>query len=222
MKDDLEIKIQELTENPSARVPVGLCLDISGSMDGEPIRELNEGVRQFFSEVRNDRLAKYSADICIVTFGGRVHKSVDFGAVDQQIVPQLVANGATPMGEAVNLALDTLESRKREYKAVGVDYYQPWLVLMTDGQPTDDIGEAARHTSELVNNRKLTVFPIGIGPHADLKQLGKFSPGRPPLRLKGLAFAEFFAWLSKSIVRTSATSVGDKVELPPVTGWASL
>lgn len=222
MNDYLEIKIQELTENPSARVPVCLCLDVSGSMEGEPIRELNEGVRQFFSEVRTDKLAKHSADICIVTFGNAVRKSVDFRAVDQQTVPQLVASGATPMGEAVNLALDTLEFRKREYQTVGVDYYQPWLVLMTDGQPTDDIAEAARRTGELVNHRKLTVFPIGIGPHADLAQLAKFSPGRSPVRLKGLAFVEFFAWLSKSMVRTSATSVGDKVELPPMTGWASL
>lgn len=222
MNDDLVIKIQELTENPSARVPVSLCLDVSGSMEGEPVRELNEGIRQFFSEVRNHKLAKHSADICIVTFGNTVRKSVDFGAVDHQTVPSLVASGATPMGEAVNLALDALEFRKNEYKAVGIDYYQPWLVLMTDGQPTDDIAAAARRASELVSHSKLTVFPIGIGPHADLAQLAKFSPMRSPLRLKGQAFCEFFAWLGPSIARISASSVGDKVELPPVTGWASL
>ncbi|MCC8998169.1 MAG: VWA domain-containing protein [Candidatus Contendobacter sp.] len=220
MNDDLEIKIHELTENPSARVSISLCLDVSGSMGGEPIRELNEGIHQFFSEVRNHKLAKYSADICIVTFGNSVRKIVDFRAVDQQRVPQLVASGATPMGKAVNLALDTLEFRKNEYKAVGVDYYQPWLVLMTDGQPTDEIAEAAGRAVELVNRRKLTVFPIGIGPHADLAQLAKFSPLRSPMRLKGLAFVEFFTWLSKSIVRTSATSVSDKVELP-ATSWAN-
>lgn len=220
--DDLEIKIGELTENPSARVPVCLCLDVSGSMDGAPIKELNEGVGQFFAEVRNNKLAKYSADICIITFGSSVQKLVDFRSVDKQVIPVLEANGATPMGEAVRLALDTLELRKREYQTVGVDYYQPWLVVMTDGQPTDDLSEAIQRVHEMVNARKLTVFPIGIGANADLVQLGKFSPNRGPLRLKGLAFAEFFAWLSKSIVRTSSTSVGDKVDLPPVADWATL
>jgi uncharacterized protein YegL len=220
--NDLEIKIHELTENPSARVPICLCLDVSSSMNGEPIHELNEGIHQFFSEVRSNKLAKYSADICIITFGNTAQKIVDFCAVDKQVVPQLVAAGRTPMGGAVNLALDTLELRKREYQTVGIDYYQPWLVLMTDGQPTDDITAAVQRVEELVTKRKLTVFPIGIGPHADPLQLAKFSPGRPPLRFKELAFSEFFTWLSKSIVRTSSTFVGDQVELPPVTGWASL
>ena len=220
--DDLEIKIGELTDNPSARVPVCLCLDVSGSMGGLPIQELNQGIDQFFSEVRKNKLAKYSADICIVTFGTTVQRLVDFRSVDLQIIPELQANGATPMGEAVRLALDTLELRKREYQTVGVDYYQPWLVLMTDGQPTDDISEAIQRVNELVTAKKLTVFPIGIGLNADLVQLSQFSPGRSPLRLKGLAFSEFFAWLSKSIVRTSSTSVGDNVDLPPVNGWASL
>ena len=222
MVDDLEIKLQDLTENPSPRVPISLCLDVSGSMHGQPIQELNAGVAQFFSEVRQHALARYSADLCIITFGESVQKRVDFSAVDRQVAPRLTAGGRTPMGEAVTLALNTLESRKREYQAVGVDYYQPWLVLLTDGQPTDDITVAAQRAHGLVGDRKLTVFPVAIGPDAQLASLARFCPKHPPLRLQGLAFTEFFAWLSKSIVRTSSTSVGDHVELPPTSSWASL
>lgn len=220
--DDLEIKINELTENPSTRVPVCLCLDVSGSMGGKPIQELNQGIVQFFAEIKNDKLARFSADICIVTFGANVTKLVDFRAIDQQSVPHLSASGSTPMGQAVNLALDSLEFRKKEYQTVGVDYYQPWLVLMTDGQPTDDISLAASRVNEMLAARRLTVFPIGIGPNADMNQLRQFSPQRDPLRLKGLEFSEFFTWLSKSIVRTSVSSLGEKVDLPPVNGWATL
>lgn len=220
--DDLELQINELTDNPSARVPVCLCLDVSGSMHGEPIKELNEGVAQFFNAVRGDKQARYSADICIVTFGSEANKVLNFQSVDRQIVPVLEAGGSTSMGQAVNLALDALEDRKLMYNTSGNDYYQPWLVIMTDGHPTDEVDGAIQRVSDLVNSKKLTVFPIGIGTSADMGQLAKFSPNRPPLKLKGLAFNEFFSWLSKSIVRTSTSSVGESVSLPPVNPWATL
>lgn len=218
--DSLEIKINELTENPTARVPICLCLDTSGSMTGNPIRELTQGVAKFYAEIKSNKLARYSADICIITFGTEVTKRVDFRDVEKQFVPELQAGGLTPMGQAVIKALDTLDFRKQEYKAVGVDYYQPWLVLMTDGQATDDISLAAQEVSQLVSGRRLTVFPIGIGEGANMTELARFSPGRDPIRLQGLAFAEFFTWLSKSVVKTSASSPGEKISLPDNTKWA--
>ena len=45
------------------------------------------------------------------------------------------AEGMTCMGEGLSLALDLLEKRKAKYKATGVDYYQPILVVMSDGLP---------------------------------------------------------------------------------------
>jgi len=218
--DDLEIKLDELTRNPSPRVPVSLCLDTSASMEGTPIVELQDGLKRFFVELLENKGARYNADISVVTFGETAQQLLDFRPIEKQRVPELVASGRTPMGRAVELALDTLELRKREYQIGGLDYYQPWLVLMTDGQPTDDITTAATRVQRLVNDRKLTVYPIGIGPQADLAALAAFSPGRAPFRLQGLAFREFFSWLSQSIVRVSATSVGDDVQMPPVKGWS--
>ena len=45
MDNNLLVRLEDLINNPTARVPVCLCLDTSGSMDGQPINELNEGVR---------------------------------------------------------------------------------------------------------------------------------------------------------------------------------
>ncbi|MDM8561134.1 VWA domain-containing protein [Candidatus Parabeggiatoa sp. HSG14] len=222
MHDELELRIDELTENPTARVPVCLVLDTSSSMSGNPIKELNAGVSLFFDAIKEDEVARYSAEIAIVTFGMSVEKLLDFCSIDKQRVPTLKANGYTPMGEGVNFALDLLEQRKTEYSTVGVDYYQPWMVLMTDGQPTDDIIMASQRTKKLVENRKLTIFPIGIGPNADLTTLAKFSPREQPVRLKGLNFRAFFEWLSQSVAKTSQSMPGEKVDLPPIQGWATL
>lgn len=229
MDNNLLVRLEDLVNNPTARVPVCLCLDTSGSMDGQPINELNEGVRLFYEAIKEDETALYSAEISIVTFGGNNAECIaDFASLQlQPNAPKLLASGMTPMGEAVNMALDLLERRKDEYKDRGVDYYQPWLVLMTDGEPNGEKSELSRainRTVELVNQKKLTVFPIGIGVYADMDVLGQFSPKRPPLKLQGLKFREFFAWLSKSVSKTSQSTPGESVKLDTegIKGWGEL
>lgn len=229
MDNNLLVRQEDLVNNPTARVPVCLCLDTSGSMDGQPINELNEGVRLFYEAIKEDETALYSAEVSIVTFGGNNAECIaDFASLElQPNAPKLLASGMTPMGEAVNMALDLLERRKDEYKDRGVDYYQPWLVLMTDGEPNGDKSELSRainRTVELVNQKKLTVFPIGIGAYADMNVLGQFSPKRPPLKLQGLKFKEFFEWLSKSVSKTSQSTPGESVKLDVegIKGWGEL
>ena len=229
MDNNLLVRLEDLVNNPTARVPVCLCLDTSGSMDGEPINELNEGVRLFYEAIKEDETALYSAEISIVTFGGeRARCIADFASLElQPNAPRLYASGMTPLGEAVNMSLDLLERRKDEYKDRGVDYYQPWLVLMTDGEPNGDKTELSRainRTVELVNQKRLTVFPIGIGAYADMNVLSQLSPKRPPLKLQGLKFREFFAWLSKSVSKTSQSTPGEsvKLDLEGIKGWGEL
>lgn len=224
MSDDYILRQEELVDNPTARLPICLVLDVSGSMDGEPITELASGVQMFFEAIQDDDVAKYSAEICIVTFGNNVKKELDFAAITRQTTPHLSASGSTPMGAGIALALDLLEARKTEYRNAGVDYYQPWLVLMTDGEPTDDISSAASRISSLVNSKKLTVFPIGIGSAANMNKLSQVSGGRQPLRLKGLHFKEFFLWLSQSVSRTSQSIPGDDIKLDTagISSWGSV
>ncbi|MGX3012147.1 vWA domain-containing protein [Helicobacter sp. 23-1044] len=228
MSNDL-IRIEDLVNNPTARIPICLCLDTSSSMAGAPINELNEGVKMFYNAIANDEMAVHSAEICVVTFGYNGFEClVDFSSLNvQKNSPTLIANGLTPLGEAVNLGLDLLDKRKDEYKNRGVDYYQPWMVLMTDGAPNGDEDELRRAISccvEQVNERRLTIFPIGIGPYADMNVLAQFSPKRPPLRLKGLSFNKFFEWLSKSISAVSASMPGDnvKLDIEGIKGWGEL
>ncbi|WP_460132576.1 VWA domain-containing protein [Pseudomonas sp. S1_E04] len=213
MKEEFLIRQEELVENPTARVPICLVLDVSGSMGGEPIQELQSGVQMFFDAIREDDVAQYAAEICVVTFGSTAQRAVDFMSIERQDVPALVADGTTAMGQGVNMALDLLDARKEEYRRAGVDYYQPWMVIMTDGEPTDDISVASSRIKSLAGSKKLTVFPIAIGAGANLETLSALSPGRPPLRLKGLNFKEFFLWLSRSVSRVSQSTPGEAVQL---------
>ena len=211
--------MNELADNPTVRLPICFCLDVSGSMFGAPINELNSGVKQFFEELLSDETTRFSSDIAIFTFGGDSAVCVrNFVGIDAEPhAPTLRANGRTPMGEAVNLALDMLNERKKEYRDNGVDYYHPWLVLMSDGSPNgnpEEFERAVKRTADMYNKKKLVVFPIGIGNEADLQTLASFTPGRPAMKMKGLKFKEFFSWLSKSVACVSSSNPGDNVQLP--------
>lgn len=218
-----DLREQDLYDNPTPRVPVCLVLDTSGSMMGEPIDELNKGVSLFFKSIESDPIAKYAAEISIVSFGGATaNKVLDFNTVEKQEIPILEANGLTPMGSAITMALDILDRRKEEYSEAGVEYFQPWLVIMTDGIPTDSIEEVIKRTANLVNNRKLTVFPIGIGNEADMDILSKFSPGKPAAKLKDLDFTSLFEWLSQSVIDTSKCMAGETIQLKDPSTWMEL
>ena len=243
----------DLANNPAARVPVCLCLDLSGSMgtvedgtyketgrqekiDGKVyniveggitrLDKLQDGLKLFFDAIKEDDTAIDAAELSIVGFSDDAKCILNFNHIDNQKVPKLSYGGNfTKMGEGVKLALKMLDERREFYKSKGIQYYHPWLVIMTDGENNGDIKDlkdAIELTTKKVNDGKLQVFPIGIGKDADMKTLAKFSPKRPPLKLNGLKFNEFFKWLSLSISRTSVSNPGDEVDLPSVEGWGTL
>jgi len=218
-KEILRQRVEDLRNNPTPRVAVALCLDKSGSMNGAPIQQLNNGVKLFYQNLLDDEIARYSAEVCVVSFDNEATAERDFCRVETQTVPVLSTDrGATHMGEGVNLALDMLEARKAEYKQEGVDYYQPMLVLMTDGMPYGEdaavtAGAMAR-VSQLVKEKKLLFIPVGIGDEADRETLQRFSPDCVPLKLQGIDFQKFFKWLSKSVIKVSSDLTGNDTTLP--------
>ncbi|RPE63042.1 uncharacterized protein YegL [Tibeticola sediminis] len=212
----------DLIDNPSPRCPVALVLDTSGSMDGEPIRELNAGIQLFIDEVKSDDLARWSVDLAVYTAGGSADCIQSFIGVEQIAgFATLHASGSTPLGQAVRMALDDLAARKKSYRDAGVPYYQPWLVLISDGAPTDAWQDAARRARDLSEQRKLVSLPIGVQ-GADLGVLSQFS-SKPAVALDGLKFRELFQWLSASMARVSASTSSDaSVQLPSMDGWGSI
>ena len=219
---NMDIKIKDLADNPTTRVPICVLLDTSGSMEGTPIEELNKGIKMFIDELKNDIQTLYSADLSIITFGDNVDIIKDFGPLEGYNTEILHADGVTPMGEAVETALKLLNERKEQYKDQMIEYYQPWLVLMTDGVPTDDYLNAAYLVTNQVNAKKLVVFPVAIGTQVDFDILKSFSPNKDPLQLKGLKFKPFFQWLSASVSQLSQSMPGEKVKIDVkgIASWA--
>jgi uncharacterized protein YegL len=207
--------------NVQPRCACVLVIDTSSSMGGDPITEVNQGLRAFHDEIKDDPVARERVDIAIVTFGP-VQIEQGFQSVENFTPPALSPSGNTPMGEAVLRALEMLRHRKDLYRKEGVPYYRPWCMLVTDGAPNHDDPwhEAADAVQALEREKSIVFFPIGVRT-ANMDVLGEFSGQRQPLLLKGLNFRELFLWLSASLGQVSRSGPADEVQLPP-TGWASI
>ncbi|MDR2031461.1 MAG: VWA domain-containing protein [Azoarcus sp.] len=200
-----------------------LLLDTSGSMSGEPITELNAGLSTFAEDIKKDDMARKRVDVAVVTFGGYVTVARDFVLARNFDPPVLDTDGDTPMAGAVQKAVEMLHARKQQYKDNGLEYYRPWIFLITDGAPTD--GQAAweqaiQTVREGEKQSHFSFFAVGVE-GADMKTLAQLSSVRPPLKLRGLAFKELFLWLSKSLEGIAQSRLDDEVPLVQ-TAWATV
>lgn len=217
----MPIGLPEFVENPEPRCPVILLCDTSGSMQGEPINALNEGLAAFQKDVYRDEIASLRVEVALVTFGP-VKLAQDFVTIDNFAPPRLKADDVTPMGEAIEYALDLLEKRKETYKNNGIQYYRPWVFLITDGAPTDSWQNAAYRVREAEAQRRLLFFAVGVQ-GADINTLRQIAPPeRPPVLLNGLDFRSMFQWLSTSMKRVSSSQVGGAMISLPSVGWGQI
>lgn len=214
--------------NPEPRVPCVLLLDVSGSMSGDKIQELNAGLETIRTELLKDEQAARRVELAVVTFGGKVDIAQDFALPSEFKPPVLAADGDTPMGAAILRAYELIEKRKARYEASDLDSYEPWVFMVTDGDPTDpaEVLESAvrriRQADAQDRGRRIAFFAVGVE-GANMQRLARISK-RAPLKLRGLQFASMFRWVSQVCVGVSRSRIGDRVTLanPIADGWAEM
>ena len=229
-------------DNHATRIPVVLCLDTSQSMTTNGgFDALNEGVRAFYETCKEDSVNRFGFDVAIVTFGAQgVTKVQDFRPIwNQEDVPTFEFSDenwidGTPMGAGIDLSMQGLDKRKEEYKENSIGYYQPFLVIITDGQSTeimparfdnpDELAESRakfnavkESVTDLQRNRKLKVIAMGVG-QEDYSELADFVVDKKVLLAKDFtAFDLLFEFMSKSMSNSSGgVTAEDEVEESPL------
>lgn len=210
----------EFADNPEPRCACLLLLDTSGSMEGAKIEQLNAGLQVFAEQLRADAMASKRVEVAVVTFGP-VELAQPFVTADTFTAPRLRAYGQTPMGEAIARAVQLVAERKRAYRANGIGYYRPWIFMISDGTPTDDVTQAQQLVKQGEAGKAFMFYAVAVE-NADIGKLAEIAV-RQPLRLKTLSFAQLFVWLSDSLSSVSRSQVSDTPALQnPAApdGWA--
>jgi uncharacterized protein YegL len=212
----LEAAEDDLIINRAARCACVLLLDTSSSMDGAPIRDLSEGVGIFKEETAANKKAAEAVEVAVITFDSNVKLVQDFVSVSQFDPPELKAAGLTSMGAGIIRALEAIKNRKQQYKEKGLRYYRPWLLLLTDGRPTDQ-EELARATQSVQQEQRsfLHFYAFGVE-GADLATLKSLTDNAYDLR--GFSYGALFRWISESQIAVSCSNPGGQIALPPPPG----
>lgn len=212
-----DINASDFSNSTRRRLPICFCLDTSGSMQGDPIRQLNMGLQNFMSSIKNNDDTRSATDIAIITFGSSVEIVLPFGKLSKEkVLPEIQASTSlTPIGEGVLTALELLNARKEGYKELGIKYYQPWIVVITDGAPQGpnsmaNYRAAVEACNELEKNDKLVVFNIGVGNSVDFDLLKLLSIKRPePISVASAEFGKLFEFLGSSSSSVVSSGISD-------------
>jgi uncharacterized protein YegL len=213
-----------LIDNSDERAPLVLVLDCSGSMQEQnKIQLLNEGLKTLAADLKADPIAARCGRVLVISLGGDSNVEImgDWTDAMDFTPPELLAGGLTPLGAAMRCALDEVESQKNQMRASGVSYKRPIIMLLSDGESTDDWRQVAAECKSAESAHKVNIMAIGIGDQANKETLGQFS-NKGALSLSGLKFKELFIWLSRSIRAVSRAPSGGTVQLNPVDSWAKL
>ncbi len=214
----------ESPENYEQKCLCVLVLDVSGSMAGKPIEQLNLALKNFQNTLRNDFVASSRIELAIITFSSTVNLVLEPKLCDDFEMPILSTSGSTKLVDGVNSAINLVEERKTWYKNTGQTYYRPWIMLITDGEPDRDqnIHGLSNDIKEKVDKKNFSFYAVGVEGFNKTKLTQICHPDTPPLKLKGLEFNELFKWLSASISLVSKSVEGQHLQLPPIGGWAQI
>ena len=210
----------EFADNANERTPCVLVLDCSGSMRGEPIKQLNAGLQALEKELKEDIDASSRVQILIIKAYGKddVQICSDWTDAMNFSAPIMEASGLTPLGKAMETALQKIEEQKCLYDSCGITSKRPWIFLISDGEPTDyaweESAEICRYAQK---NKKVVIHAIGTQ-GANLDKLAKFSL-LPPKRLTGLKFTEFFLLLSRRVSCVSKAAPNANTYMDDITDW---
>lgn len=201
-----------------------LALDVSGSMRGSKLDSLNNGLKDFFTQIQTgdgcDATTVDQLEVAIIQYDEEVRVLRDPKLLEEgELPPTLTERGSTTETVvAIEEAIKMVEDRKAFYKSTGQSYYRPWIILMTDGEPygnrasKEDIEAISQRVATESKNKKYMMMGIGIGGDANMELLQKMTGGKA-LKLDGLKFGEFFTWLSASLSTVASSKEGDKIDI---------
>lgn len=201
------------------RLPVYLLLDTSGSMYGEPIEAVKNGVQVLVSTLRQDPYALETAFLSIITFNTSAQQITPLTELSAFQEPNIEASGGTALGGALALLAQKVDTEITKTTAEVKGDWKPLVFIMTDGVPTDDLNQGL---AEFKKRKFGMVVACAAGQGADTATLKQITENVVQLDTADSAtIKSFFKWVSASVstssmkVEDGGKDVSGMNELPP-------
>ena len=201
------------------RLPVYLLLDCSGSMYGEPIEAVKNGVQVLVSTLRQDPYALETAYLSIITFDSSAQQLTPLTELAAFQQPNIQASGCTALGEALALLAQKADQEVTKTTMEKKGDWKPLVFIMTDGEPTDDLNKGL---AEFKKRKWGMVVACAAGSGANTNTLKKITECVVSLDTADSATIKaFFKWVSASVssgsmkVEETGAEATTLSELPP-------
>lgn len=183
------------------KLPVYLLLDCSGSMHGEAIEAVRNGLQTLVAALRQDPHALESAYLSVISFAETAQQIVPLTELAQFQIPTIEARGTTALGAGLSLLVERVASEVAQTSAEQKGDWKPIVFLMTDGEATDDLSAGI----EALKKAKLGTFiACAAGPNAKTTELSRITDNVVKLdTADSNTIKAFFKWVSASIATTS-------------------
>ncbi len=211
-------------EGYTRRLPVYLLLDCSGSMAGDPIIAVNEGLGMIYRMLMYDPQALETVHMSVIRFSNHADQYV-LTPIDQFQPPTLSASGTTAMGAALRLLVQSVEQDLILNTPTQHGDFRPLVFLLTDGEPTDNYRDAIQQLKALRGSRKPTIVALGCGSGVNKAMLHEVTENVFLMHtVSPENIRAFFKWMSGSIIQTSHAAGGnldETVFAPPPGAYRS-
>lgn len=201
------------------RLPVYLLLDTSGSMSGEPIEAVKNGMQVLVSTLRQDPYALETAFLSIITFDSVATQVCPLTELATFQLPNLVATGTTALGAGLELLTQRISNEVTTSTAEVKGDWKPLIFIMTDGEPTDDWQKGLNALKKIKTG---VIIACAAGPNANTNILKSITEVVVQLDTADSATIKaFFKWVSASVstgsqkVESGQKEVVGLDDLPP-------
>ena len=215
---------------------VVLLVDVSAAM-ASYVADLERGVKTFIDDIQGDSLARKRTEIAVVTFDFEAALRVPFQAA-RSIAPLSFLTGDTSnLTAGIHLALNVLDARRAQLRASSLEYFRPWLFVITAGTPdVTGLEEAMQRLHEAEERKHVTVVAVSVADRTDPDVHDRLSRQLAAVPLNGEEFSSPLAgallsdnWgyddapIFDSIDLTAGTAdEKHHITLPRPEGWAVL
>ncbi|WP_280547525.1 TerY-C metal binding domain-containing protein [Halomonas sp. 11-S5] len=185
------------------RLPIFFVLDVSESMAGEPIAQLQSAMESIVEQLRQDPNALETVHISVIAFAGKAGMVVPLVELMSFYPPRLPLGGGTALGEALDELMTRIEVEVKKTTSDQRGDWEPVIYLLTDGRPTDRTDAAiSRWRKQYASRAHLIAVTLGGG--ADTRVLKQLTDDVVALDSGGGDdLSRFAQWVSASVAAQS-------------------